>query len=63
MRINDDRDEFDDIEGGKGRGLPPPEHRERPSVDAGEDEPELRDTDLGFEEDDPADRRKDPLRR
>lgn len=55
-----------DVDGGEGRGVPLPGHDDRPPTgyrDLDEDEPELRDSDLGWDEDDPADRRKDPLRK
>jgi len=53
------------VDGGAGRGVPLGGHDERPPTgylpeDAPRPEPE--DRDFGWEEEDPADRRRDPLR-
>ena len=55
------------VDGGAGRGIPLGGHDERPPTgyqNADEEVPEPADLDLGWEEDeDPADRRRDPLRK
>ncbi|HEX8408700.1 MAG TPA: hypothetical protein VF883_07545 [Thermoanaerobaculia bacterium] len=53
------------VDGGEGRGVPLGGHDDRPPTGyrRSEDEvPEVADGDFGGEEDDPADRRRDPLR-
>lgn len=53
------------VDGGEGRGVPLGGHDERPPTgyQGNEDEvPEVEDRDFGLDEDDPADRRRDPLR-
>lgn len=55
-----------DVDGGEGRGVPLPGRDDRPPTgyrDVAQDEPELTDDELGWDEDDPADRRRDPLRK
>ena len=54
------------VDGGEGRGVPLGGHDERPPTgyrEVEDDLKELTDRDLGWDEDDPADRRKDPLRK
>jgi hypothetical protein len=53
------------VDGGEGRGVPLGGHDERPPTGYRneDDETEWSDRDFGWEEGDPADRRKDPLRR
>ena len=54
------------VDGGEGRGVPLGGRDERPPTGyrQGDDEPqELTDRDFGWEEGDPADRRRDPLRK
>lgn len=54
------------VDGGEGRGVPLGGHDERPPTgyrQVDDDLTELSDRDFGWEEGDPADRRKDPLRR
>ena len=61
------------VDGGEGRGVPLGGHDERPPtgyrrIDDDEEElpvvdPEPDDRDFGWEEGDPADRRRDPLRK
>ena len=53
------------VDGGAGRGVPLGGHDERPPTgyrELDDDLPELTDRDFGWEEGDPADRRRDPLR-
>lgn len=54
----------DNVDGGEGRGVPLGGHDDRPPTGyLDEDEvPEVEDRDFGDDEDDPADRRRDPLR-
>ena len=56
------------VDGGEGRGVPLGGHDERPptgyrSDDEEDAEFDIRDRDYMWEEGDPADRRKDPLRK
>lgn len=52
------------VDGGAGRGVPLGGRDDRPPTGYRDTEVELEDTDFGLNEDeDPADRRKDPLRR
>lgn len=54
------------VDGGEGRGIPLGGHDERPPTgyrEADDDLKELEDRDFGWEEGDPADRRRDPLRK
>lgn len=56
------------VDGGEGRGVPLGGHDERPPTGYLTDEPEMEITDnedpaLFWEEEDPADRRRDPLRK
>lgn len=51
------------VDGGEGRGVPLGGHDERPPTGYRSDEDELDDRDFLWEEGDPADRRKDPLRK
>jgi len=55
------------VDGGEGRGVPLGGHDERPPTGYRNDDeavlPELDDRDFGWEEGDPADRRRDPLRK
>lgn len=54
------------IDGGEGRGVPLGGHDERPPTgyrQTDDDYPEVTDRDFHWEEGDPADRRKDPLRK
>lgn len=56
------------VDGGEGRGVPLGGHDERPPTGYRRDESddtvsELDDRDFGWEEGDPADRRRDPLRK
>ena len=53
------------VDGGEGRGVPLGGRDERPPTGYREldDFEELTDRDLGWDESDPADRRRDPLRR
>jgi hypothetical protein len=54
------------VDGGEGRGIPLGGHDERPPTgyrSNDDDEVDLEDRDFLWEEGDPADRRKDPLRK
>ncbi len=54
------------VDGGEGRGIPLEGHDDRPPTgyrEADDELKELEDRDFGWEEGDPADRRRDPLRR
>ncbi|MGZ5445636.1 MAG: hypothetical protein ACXW5U_25290 [Thermoanaerobaculia bacterium] len=54
------------VDGGEGRGVPLGGHDERPPTgyrEVDDDLQEITDRDFGWEEGDPADRRKDPLRK
>lgn len=55
------------VDGGEGRGIPLGGHDDRPPTgyrsDTDEDGYDLEDRDFLWEEGDPADRRKDPLRK
>ena len=54
------------LDGGEGRGIPLGGHDERPPTgyrELDDEMKELQDRDFGWEEGDPADRRRDPLRR
>ena len=53
------------VDGGEGRGVPLGGHDERPPTGyrSDEDELDVEDRDYLWEEGDPADRRKDPLRK
>ena len=54
------------VDGGEGRGIPLGGHDERPPTgyrSNDEDDLDLEDRDFLWEEGDPADRRKDPLRK
>ena len=54
------------VDGGEGRGVPLGGHDERPPTgyrNVDDEELEISDRDYGWEEGDPADRRKDPLRK
>lgn len=53
------------VDGGEGRGVPLGGHDDRPPTGYQDEEnevPEVDERDLGWDEDDPADRRRDPLR-
>lgn len=54
------------VDGGEGRGVPLGGHDERPPTgyrQVDDDLQEITDRDFGWEEGDPADRRRDPLRK
>lgn len=54
------------VDGGEGRGIPLGGHDERPPTgyrQVDDELKELEDRDFGWEEGDPADRRRDPLRK
>lgn len=54
------------VDGGEGRGVPLGGHDERPPTGyqhIDDEDLEISDRDFGWDEGDPADRRKDPLRR
>lgn len=53
------------VDGGEGSGIPLGGHDERPPTGYRNDDdlPEITDRDFGWDEGDPADRRRDPLRR
>jgi hypothetical protein len=54
------------VDGGEGRGVPLGGHDERPPAgyrNVDDDLQEITDRDFGWEEGDPADRRRDPLRK
>lgn len=54
------------VDGGEGRGVPLGGHDDRPPTgyrELDDDLKELTDRDFGWEEGDPADRRRDPLRK
>jgi hypothetical protein len=51
------------VDGGEGRGIPLGGHDSRPPTGYRSEDDEFLDRDFLWEEGDPADRRKDPLRR
>lgn len=51
------------VDGGEGRGIPLGGHDERPPTGYRNDDDALDDRDYGWDDGDPADRRRDPLRK